>query len=577
MIGVDRPPASSCKNVGVPTSSPSGVFAIADAYVDSMAAANPFWATTYGIDGHEHEVNDFSPGGLESVNDIAQRVLAQLQQSNPTTDADRIAADVLRSQLEIDLAAHEAGDWQADLNIIASPVQALRDVFDLMGTNTLEDWLARRDRLQKLPKAIAGYRSTLELGIRNGRVAAQRQAIESAKQCETRGTNFATSVLEGSESIEPALQSELQEAAMAAGAAYRALGEWLRTSYSQIAPTEDGVGSERYAREASKYVGMTIDPLETYHWGLEQVSEIRAHMESVAKEIDGSRTLAEVMNLLDTDPKYSIHGSDALIEFLQSHMNQMVTKLNGTHFDIDPRALTIQQMIAPPGGAAAQYYTSPSEDWARPGRCWFPLNDRTSFPAWGEITTANHEGVPGHHLQAAASMAASDRLSRFQRLYFSSGHGEGWALYAERLCFELGLLDKPEYVLGWLNGQMLRAVRVVIDVGMHCGGDLNIRVPTNSPVAAGEAWNATTGLAYAFHYLGTGFDMSSEVDRYLGWPGQAISYKVGEREWLAARADVKQSLGSAFDLKRFHTVALDLGAMGLAQLRTEIQRALITS
>jgi uncharacterized protein (DUF885 family) len=258
-------------------------------------------------------------------------------------------------------------------------------------------------------------------------------------------------------------------------------------------------------------------------------------------------------------------------------MNSMVTKLSGTHFDIDPRALTIQQMIAPPGGAAAQYYTSPSEDWSRPGRCWFPLNDRTSFPLWGEITTANHEGVPGHHLQIAASMAASDRLSRFQRLYFSSGHGEGWALYAERLCFELGLLDKPEYVLGWLNGQMLRAVRVVIDIGMHCGRDLNIHVPTNSPVAAGEAWDGRTGLTYAYHYLGSGFDMSSEVDRYLGWPGQAISYKVGEREWLAARADVKQSLGSSFDLKRFHTVALDLGAMGLAQLRTEIQSALTTS
>jgi uncharacterized protein (DUF885 family) len=561
----------------VPTPPVSDVFATADGYVDSMAAANPFWATVYGIAGHEHEVPDFSPGGVAAVNAVGKRVLSHLQNAPRTNDADRTAADVLRSQLELDLGAYEAGDWQADLNIIASPVQVLRDVFDLMGSDTTEDWLARRDRLQKLPKAIAGYRTTLELGIRNGRVAAQRQAVESAKQCETRGTNFAAGVLEGSEGVDSALHAELQHAAMEAGLAYRELGIWLRTTYANIAPGEDGVGSERYVREASKYVGMTIEPVETYEWGLEQVREIHAHMKLVAKEIDGSKTLAEVMDMLDTDPKYAIQGSDALVEFLQSHMNAMVTTLNGTHFDIDPRALTIQQMIAPPGGAAAQYYTSPSEDWSRPGRCWFPLNDRTLFPAWGEITTANHEGVPGHHLQIAASMAASDRLSRFQRLYFSSGHGEGWALYAERLCFELGLLDRPEYVLGWLNGQMLRAVRVVIDIGMHCGRDLNIRVPTNSPVAAGETWDARTGLAYAYHYLGTGFDMSSEVDRYLGWPGQAISYKVGEREWLAARADVKQSLGSGFDLKRFHTVSLDLGAMGLAQLRTEIQRALTTT
>jgi uncharacterized protein (DUF885 family) len=561
----------------VPAPFTSDVFAIADSYVDAMAATNPFWATVCGVAGHEHEVPDFSPEGLQSENELGQRVLAELQRTTPTNEPDRIAAEVLRSQLELDQVAFAANDWQADLNIIASPVQAFRDVFDLMASETTEDWLARRDRLREIPKTIAGYRTTLELGMSNGRLAAQRQALECAKQCETRGATFAPSVLEGSEGLELSLQTELREVAMAAGAAYRELGEWLQTSYAHVAPAQDGVGSERYVREASKYVGMTIDPLETYKWGLEQVQETYAHMRSVAKEIDSSKPLAEVMNLLDTDPKHAIHGSDALLEFLQAHMNSMVTKLSGTHFDIDPRALTIQQMIAPPGGAAAQYYTSPSEDWSRPGRCWFPLNDRTSFPLWGEITTANHEGVPGHHLQIAASMAASDRLSRFQRLYFSSGHGEGWALYAERLCFELGLLDKPEYVLGWLNGQMLRAVRVVIDIGMHCGRDLNIHVPTNSPVAAGEAWDGRTGLTYAYHYLGSGFDMSSEVDRYLGWPGQAISYKVGEREWLAARADVKQSLGSSFDLKRFHTVALDLGAMGLAQLRTEIQSALTTS
>jgi uncharacterized protein (DUF885 family) len=558
----------------VPTPATTDVFAIAAAYVDTMAAENPFWATVYGVAGHDHDVPDYSPSGVESGDNIAQKVLAQLEQATPTSEADRIAAEVLRTQLELDRAAFDAGDWQADLNIIASPVQAFRDVFDLMGSETTEDWEARRDRLSRLPQAIAGYRETLEFGIANQRIAAQRQALESAKQCQTRGAHFATEVAKGSESLDASLRRELAGAAITAGLAYQELGEWLSTTYAPVAPREDGVGSERYVREAAKYLGMSIDPRETYEWGLDQVQEIYAHMESVAREIDGSKSLLEVVDMLDTDPAQAIQGSEALVEFLQSHMDAMLSTLNGTHFDIDERARTIEQMIAPAGGAAAQYYTSPSEDWSRPGRCWFPLNDRTSFPIWGEITTANHEGVPGHHLQIAASMAASDRLSRFQRLYFSSGHGEGWALYAERLCFELGLLEKPEYVLGWLNGQMLRAIRVVIDIGMHCGADLNIRVPMNSPVAPGEAWDAKTGLAYAYHYLGTGFDMSSEVDRYLGWPGQAISYKVGEREWLSARAEVKHALGAEFDLKRFHTVSLDLGAMGLAQLRSEILRAL---
>jgi uncharacterized protein (DUF885 family) len=545
--------------------------------VDEVAALNPFWATAYGVAGHEDRVPDYSPAGADAAHSLNVRTAAKLDGVEIQSDHDRVAADVLRTQISLDGEAFLAGDWQADLNIIASPLQSFCDVFELMATATPEDWTARRDRLRLIPASIAGYRQTLELGIANGRVAARRQAVESAKQCETRSAHFACDSIPEFADLPPALRDELTVAAEAAGDAYRELGRWLATDYAAVAPVADGVGPERYVREASKYLGMTIDPIDTYRWGLDQVQELRSHMELVAREIDPSKTFDEVVHLLDTDPTRAIHGTEALVEFLQSHMDSMLSALQGTHFDIDPRARKITQMIAPPGGAAAQYYTGPSEDWSREGRCWFPTNGRTSFPMWGEITTANHEGVPGHHLQVCASMAASDRLSRYQRLYFSSGHGEGWALYAERLCFELGLLEKPDYVLGWLNGQMLRAVRVVIDIGMHCGQQLNIRVPENSPVAAGEEWNASTGLAYAHHYLGTGFDMVSEVDRYLGWPGQAISYKVGEREWLAAREEVKTALGGSFDLKHFHTVGLDLGAMGLTQFRSEISRALLKS
>jgi uncharacterized protein (DUF885 family) len=553
----------------------SPVFAVASSFVDEVAALNPFWATAYGVAGHEDRVPDFSPAGADAAHSLNVRTAAKLNDTKIESDHDRVAADVLRTQISLDSEAFLAGDWQADLNIIASPLQSFCDVFELMATTTPDDWTARRDRLRLIPTSIAGYRQTLELGIANGRVAARRQAVEGAKQCESRSAHFACDSIPGFTDLPSTLRDELSVAAEAAGDAYRELGRWLATDYAAAAPAADGVGPERYVREASKYLGMTIDPTETYRWGLDQVQELRSHMELVAREIDPSKTFDEVVHLLDTDPTRAIHGTEALVEFLQSHMDSMLSVFQGTHFDIDPRARKITQMIAPPGGAAAQYYTGPSEDWSREGRCWFPTNGRTSFPMWGEITTANHEGVPGHHLQVCASMAASDRLSRYQRLYFSSGHGEGWALYAERLCFELGLLEKPDYVLGWLNGQMLRAVRVVIDIGMHCGQQLNIRVPENSLVAAGEEWNASTGLAYAHHYLGTGFDMVSEVDRYLGWPGQAISYKVGEREWLAAREEVKSALGGSFDLKHFHTVGLDLGAMGLTQFRSEVSRVLL--
>jgi uncharacterized protein (DUF885 family) len=231
-------------------------------------------------------------------------------------------------------------------------------------------------------------------------------------------------------------------------------------------------------------------------------------------------------------------------------------------------------MIAPPGGAAAMYYTPPSEDFTRPGRTWYPSMGLDRYPMWGEVTTAYHEGVPGHHLQCAQVVLQRERLSRVQRMGFISGHGEGWALYAERLMDELGYLDRPEYRMGMLAAQALRAVRVVIDIGMH----LELQIPATQPgpepaFHPGERWTADLGQAFLFQRSRhpEAF-MASEIVRYLGWPGQAISYKVGERVWLRARADARARHGDRFDLKAFHAYALDLGPLGLDLLADELAR-----
>jgi uncharacterized protein (DUF885 family) len=150
-----------------------------------------------------------------------------------------------------------------------------------------------------------------------------------------------------------------------------------------------------------------------------------------------------------------------------------------------------------------------------------------------------------------------------------SGHGEGWALYAERLMTELGYLDNPDYLLGQLRAQAMRAVRVIVDIGLH----LSLAIPDDEDYHPGEVW--TPELAHEFAVARSHFPadfMKSEVVRYLGWPAQAISYKVGERVWLEARADVRRRQGADFDLKAFHAAALDLGPLGLDQLRVELGR-----
>ena len=150
-------------------------------------------------------------------------------------------------------------------------------------------------------------------------------------------------------------------------------------------------------------------------------------------------------------------------------------------------------MIAPPGGAAAMYYTGPSEDFSRPGRTWYPTQGRTTFPLWREVSTCYHEGVPGHHLQVAQVKYLSEQLSRYQRAFgFLSGHGEGWALYAERLMGELGYLDDPAYELGMLGAQAMRAVRVIVDIGMH----LELPIPASERYHPGETWTGELALPF---------------------------------------------------------------------------------
>ena len=283
----------------------------------------------------------------------------------------------------------------------------------------------------------------------------------------------------------------------------------------------------------------------------------------------GGQTLGAVIELLETDPKRAIEGEENLRNWLQELMDRTIAELDGKHFDIPDPVKRVEAMIAPPGGTAAMYYTRPSEDFKRPGRTWYPTLGKTRFPLWGEVSTAYHEGVPGHHLQLAQLMYLGKELSRYQRTSaFIPGNSEGWALYAERLMGELGYFENPDYELGMLRAHAFRATRVIIDIGMH----LELAIPGQSAFHPGEIWSPELGLEFALLH---GYEpqdfMRSELDRYLGWPGQAICYKVGERVWLGIREQARHQ--GNFDLKRWHTRALNLGPMGLEQLERELTAA----
>ena len=553
----------------------SPVHLLSDDYINTVAELDPAAATYMGIAGHDHEMTDFSPAGHDARAQNDQRTLTQLNALDTSASSDRLAAGVLREALEISGAEYEANEHLASIRVIAGDVDAARSIFDLMPTDTAEQWAVIAERMSKVPQAFAGMRESWKLGLDRGVKAQRRQVLASSEQLATwAGRNdapaFFEQFAESASSIAGAPMEQLRKAAKNASQALGETADYLINDYAPRADTRDGVGPERHALARRRFMGMKVEAKDAYEWGWAEVQRIDAEMERVAQEILPGSTLNEVRHFLDTDPSRSIQGEGALRDWLQELMDDAMSFLiDNHHFSIPDSIRTVEAMISPPGGAAAMYYTGPSEDLSRPGRTWYPTNGRTVFPRWSEPTTAYHEGVPGHHLQVAIATINSEKLSRFQRNTFVSGHGEGWALYAERLMDEFGFLENPEYRLGYLYAQAFRAARVVIDIGIHCG----FAIPQSSTFHPGEQWNPSLMFDFLSAHSSSDNEFNrSEINRYLGWPGQAISYKLGERVWLDLRDDAKQKYGAAFDLRKWHAHALDLGNLGLDLLKSEMAR-----
>jgi uncharacterized protein (DUF885 family) len=562
-----------------PAVPPRPVREIADSYVTALAELNPFVATRLGITPDEDRMPDLSPAGHAALDDLRRSTLAALDALPPgaaaASDDERRCARLLRERLDAALAMSQAGEHLREVSNIFGSLQQVRSIFTLMPADTDGDWGVMARRMGAVPAALAGYRESLALGAERGLFAAPRQVETVAGQlgewlAAGAGAGWFAEFAAGAE-VPAALRADLDTAAAGAAAAAARLRDWMTEDYlPRAAGTPDGMGEERYLRSARLWTGAELDLAEIQEWGWSEYHRIRAEMQDEAGRVLPGAAPAEAMRYLD-EHSAAVDGVDQVRMRLQQMMDDAIASLDGTHFDIAEPIRTVQAMIAPAGSAAAPYYSPPSQDFARPGRTWLPTLGRTRFPEWNLISVWYHEGVPGHHLQLAQWVHVAERLSRFQTSTIGgvSACSEGWALYAETLMDELGYLKAPGARLGYLDAQMLRAVRIVIDLGMHLG----LTVPGHSPVGAGQAW--TPELAGEFFRASSGQDpafIDSEVVRYLSAPGQAISYKLGERAWLAGREAARAARGASFDLKAWHMKALSLGSLGLDDLSDELAR-----
>ncbi|MFE2629905.1 DUF885 domain-containing protein [Streptomyces sp. NPDC004562] len=548
---------------------------VADAYVDELIALDPLTGTYLGVKESSSRLPDLSPAGQEALARLQRATLARLDEAErgPGADSDieRRCARLLRERLTAELAVHDADEGLRAVGNMATPAHSVREIFTVTPSETDEDWAAIAERLRAVPAAYAGYRESLALGLERKLYAAPRPAATFVEQLtEWAGPEGGRGWFEDFAAAGPeALRAELDEAARAATAAVAELRDWMRDVYTPaIEGAPNTVGRERYARWARYFNGIDLDLDEAYAYGWSEYHRLLGEMKKEAERIlPGASTPWVALAHLDEHGRH-IEGVDEVRDWLQGLMDEAIEKLDGTHFELAEPVRKVESCIAPPGGAAAPYYTSPSEDFSRPGRTWLPTMGQTRFPVYDLVSTWYHEGVPGHHLQLAQWVYVAGNLSRYQAtIGLVSANAEGWALYAERLMDELGFLTDPEHRLGYLDAQMMRAARVIVDIGMH----LELEIPADSPFHPGERW--TPDLAQEFfgaHSSRPADFVESELTRYLTIPGQAIGYKLGERAWLQGREKARQRHGDAFDLKAWHMAALSQGSLGLDDLVDEL-------
>ncbi|MGV8877288.1 MAG: DUF885 domain-containing protein, partial [Rhodoglobus sp.] len=408
---------------------PTPIDAIAESWVVTLTELDPALATSIGLPGEHSGFADYSPEGQQQLAEASRAVLKRLEAAVVVDEVDAVTQSDLVSSLRLDGEADAAKLWMRDLNNVASPAQDIRGILDLMPTGSHDDWATIAQRLNNVPGAIDGYISALSYGIEHGVVPARRQVAEviaQAQQISAPGGFFDDFISPARAMADDALIGALAAAASVAAQSYERLEKFLRTELAPRAATTDACGRDIYALHSRRFLGATIDLDETYEWGIDELARMTREQEAIAREILPGANIAEAIEFLDADPARTLHGTEALQQWMQKLSDEAVAALAGTHFDIAGPMRTLECKIAPTHDGVI-YYTGPSDDFSRPGRMWWSVPESvTDFTTWRETTTVYHEGVPGHHLQIAQAVINRDQLNTYRRqLSGTSGHAEG--------------------------------------------------------------------------------------------------------------------------------------------------------
>jgi prolyl oligopeptidase len=514
---------------------------------------------------------DVSPAAFERRDAHTRELLTRLRAIDPRalSPEDQLSLRLMTRSAELDAEGQPYRLWHLLLDQLEG-IQIADEIGDALPFATAREYDAWIARLRAIPAYVEQTTATLREGARERivqpRLVMERVPAQIDRQIvsDPEKSPFFGPLQRLPSSLSDADRQRIVRDAKAAIAdavvpAYRRFKEFFTREYLPACFTEVGAwqlphGDEAYAYLVRLNTTTRMTPREVHDVGLREVARIRSEMLALMTRLEFKGTLSDFFGWLRTDPRFFYSDPRALFDAYAATAKRIDPKLV-TLFKTLPR--TPYGVEAVPEGAAPDaptaYYRGPAADGSRAGRIFVNLYKPEARPKWEITALVLHESVPGHHLQIAL---ANEQLGLpdFRRHDLWTAYTEGWGLYAESLGDEMGVYDDPYAKFGQLTYEMWRAVRLVVDTGMHA-----------------LHWDRRRAIDYFLAATPkTELDITNEVDRYIVWPGQATAYKIGQLEIRRLRAQAQASLGARFDVREFHDVVLRDGAMPLDVLEERV-------
>jgi uncharacterized protein (DUF885 family) len=532
---------------------------------------SPEWATVLGDSRYNNRLSDESPEFFQS--DLGQKgkFLSRFEAIDPAgfSQQDRLSRELMIRRLRQEIEGAQFKPWEMPVNQMGGLHLELPDLVVLTPFKTVADFDNYLARLHQIPRAFDQVTANMRQGLHDGlmppRYLLEKVAAEADDIADQTGeaSPFAKPLKQFPSSVSAPERKRLRDAVLAAIAdqvvpAYQRFATFVRSEYAPRGRTDPGVwslpdGAARYRFAIRRITTTDKTPEQIHALGLKQIDEIEAEMLAVARQM-GFHDLARLNDHIKNERRFYATSGQQVLDLYTNYARGMEPELPKLFRRLPKSKLTVIPMEASRSkNAVPADYTDGAADGSRPGHINVNEWDPEHRLVLNIEAIAYHEGIPGHHLQLALAQEM-DNLPEFRRHAGYTAFVEGWALYAERLGKEVGHYQDPYSDYGRLENEMWRAIRLVIDTGVH-----------------EKHWSRDQMVAYFHRY--TAMDepnIQSEVDRYIAWPGQALAYKLGQLEILKLREQARHKLGGKFDLRAFHDEVLGNGALPLDVLDSEV-------